>query len=380
MKIKILTVIIALSIVAGFGASAANNRELPAWVFGGNQPIPDWLYSVDELPDWFYDLPSEPTWYRQIDRIPAWFYTITEIPDWFYPAPGEEMPAINPEDEPVIPGVPEPEVPAEPEFKIYEYRFGENEKLTTNIPKGIITDDRVILDFTPGTLGITQNGDFISYRLGDYLTESGKYTLVLASDFVTEVFDFTIVSTPVNFLSAYTVPEDFTIVEALFAGTSRQIPNNKSFEMNSDGDYQFTITDKDFETVYTVSLTLKTAPPVLTFSRLTEDGEKIEVEWTEEGGDAFEGPIVYSSSEIDDYTISVTYNRSAINTPGNHTLRESGRYRINVVDAAGNTAQYTFRIIYIMDVPTGWIIAISAILLAALTAYLIRYRIKARVR
>ncbi|MDR2531971.1 MAG: hypothetical protein LBC82_03920 [Oscillospiraceae bacterium] len=381
VKAIIMAAVITVSLIAGvFTVIAAEERSLPDWVFSGEHPVPSWLYGVDELPDWFYELPSEPVWYRQIDRIPAWFYTITEIPDWFYPPEENETPEAEPSDEPDDIEFPDPEIPDEPERNFYSYSVLGGQTLVASVPKGMITNDDVFLDF-PSPLLIIMRGDtFVPFSPVEPITGNGEYRVVMVENPEVEVFNFTIANGAVNFLNAFTAPEGFTIVEVLFDGQSQQISNEKRFATDTDGDYRFTITDSSFETVYTVNITLRTTPPALIFSRIAKDNEIVELEWSEEGNDAFEGPIVFSSDEINEYTISVLYNRTPINTPNNHTLIEAGRYHITAVDTAGNSTQYTFRILYVMDVPTGWVIAIVAILLTALIIYLARNRKKVRIR
>ncbi|MDR2557978.1 MAG: hypothetical protein LBC86_00305 [Oscillospiraceae bacterium] len=373
----IVTAALGMGLLTGFADEAQEVQVLPDWIFGSSEPIPNWLYGVEELPDWFYDLPSEPIWFRQIDRIPSWFYTITEIPDWFYPVSEEEEPE---EDNIFEPEFEMPEFEPVPESTLYHFPYGSGDMLITNIPNGMITSREVFLNFEPGTLGIEQNGFFISYLLGEAIIENGVYRLVLAADFVTEIFTFTIAAEPVNSLTVYNAPDGFTIVEVLLAGRQQQIPDNRSFDMREDGDYEFTIADAEFETVFTVSITLDTAPPVLTFYNVSAEGEQTELVWPEDGSDAFIGPIAYHSDEIYDISLQILYNRAEINPPHNRILREAGRYHITAVDAAGNSVQYTFRILYVMDVPTGWVIAVSSILIVGLTTYLIYNRKKVRVR
>jgi hypothetical protein len=381
--------------VAADENDAAQGFAFPAWVY--EQPLPAWLFTVDEFPDWFFDLEEEPVWFRQIDRIPAWFFTITEIPDWFFPdravavaptpTPAEPDDPTTPAETVLDPSVPDSE-PLEYLHRqgviMYEHYLGGGEVLISSVPNGMITDSEVFLFFPIEYFMLMRGGEFVAAELGMTVTENGHYTLIELDedygvwDVLNIVFSFTIAAQPVNDLVHYTVPVGFSFAEVLHNGMAQHIPNPHIFELGDDGEYQFTIVSENYETMYTVSIVLDTTPPAIVFGR-TVNGEHTPLALTVDGNYSLYAPIIFEVTDLTEYTIQVARNREII-FAHNNTLTQPGRYQVLVVDAAGNFSLYTFRIAYVMDVPTVWIIVITVGLFAALVIYLVRNRKKIRVR
>jgi hypothetical protein len=260
----------------------------------------------------------------------------------------------------------------------YEFNLGGDAILTSNIPNGMITNGPVVLQFPTGEVSIQRNGIPFPYIPGTAIEMGGEYTLfvVVAYQWV-ETFRFRVVTIPVNDLVEFAAPEGFVLTEVLHNGIPQVIADPHVFLITDDGDYQVTFAGGD--SVHTAQVTVDRETPRLVFMRMLGDGRMEEIFVSPEGDSAFEAPVTFTPMGDRAYTLQVVFNRAAIN-PAPTTLTEPGRYHITVTDAAGNQAVYTFRILYIMDVPTVWIIVIASLLIAALGIYLVHNRMTVRVR
>jgi hypothetical protein len=268
-----------------------------------------------------------------------------------------------------------------PPLMPYEIVIGVDEILLSNVPTGLITNGPVFLMFPTENVSITRNGLPFAYIPGTPIEMPGAYVvnITLELQMQLDVHHFRIVTTPVNDLSEFTPPDGFIIEEALFDGIAMQILDPLAFPVFDDGEYRLTFASGD--TRYTVAVRIKRTPPQLTFMRMTENGNMEGITVPEDGGGMFEGTVLFAPFEQGDdlFNIQVVFNRSAI-IPVNNTLTEAGRYRITVTDIAGNSTTYTFRILYVMDIPTVWIIIIASVLIVLLVIYLIHNRMTLRVR
>jgi hypothetical protein len=263
----------------------------------------------------------------------------------------------------------------------YETVIGVGELLLSNIPNGLITNGPVFLLFPTENVTITRNSLPFAYIPGTPIELAGQYVVSVTMEVQlrVDVFHFRVVTTPINDLAEFTAPEGFDITEALVDGIPMQILDPRVFPVWEDGEYHLTFTGRDAQ--YGVTVHIKRTPPQLVFMRLTESGSMEGMTVPEDGDGMFEGPVVFAPAEQGDnlLTIQVIFNRSAY-SPTNNTLTEPGRYRLTVTDVAGNSTTYTFRILYIMDVPTIWIIIIASLMVVALGVYLTRNRLTMRVR
>jgi len=390
------------------GPEPPGSPDFPDWVL--EQPMPNWMFEVDEFPDWFFELEQEPVWFHQITRLPAWFFTITEIPDWFFPEEGEEPEYpyyYDPEDpdydyeypeedypeepgyyDPEDPGYYDPEdfdgldperEPPTPERRMYETSIGGGLSVFSSVPNGMITNGPVYLVFSSELVTLTRNGMFHPHTPGEPLEAGGIYALTMQTeDFLSvDVLSFRIITVPVNDLISFNAPYGFVLSEVILDGISLLITDPRGFETLWDGVYEFTVSSARFGTTYEVTVTKDTVPPQLIFTQLGGGGEMEAVYISVEGNSAFEGPVIFSGEE--GYILHITLGRDVI-TPLHNILTEPGRYNITVTDIAGNTSFYSFRILYVMNFPTVWVIIITSALAIWLAVYLVKNRMKARVR
>jgi hypothetical protein len=263
----------------------------------------------------------------------------------------------------------------------YETVIGVDEFIYSNVPSGLITNDPVYLMYPTENVSITRNGLPFAHIPGTPIETNGVYvvSVTLEMQLRLDVLHFRIVTTPVNDISEFTAPDGFVIEEAIVDGVAKQILDPRVFPVFDDGEYHLTFARGD--TRYAVTVRINRTPPQLTFMRLTETGNMEEIFISPDGDAFFEGPVLFTPlNQGDDlFTIQTVFNRSAY-VPNNNTLTEPGRYRLTVTDTAGNSTTYTFRILYIMDVPTVWIIIIASILIVTLVVYLIHNRMSIRVR
>jgi hypothetical protein len=263
----------------------------------------------------------------------------------------------------------------------YEIAITADDFLLSSVPVGMTTNGPVYLMFPTENVSITRNGFPFAYIPGTPIEMGGAYVVSVSMELQLrlDVHHFRVVASPVNDITEFTPPDGFMIEEALFNGVAYQILDPLAFPAFDDGEFRLTFVRED--TRYTVTVVIIRTPPQLTFMHMLVGGQMEAITVPADGDGMFEGPIVFAPFEQGDdpFSIQVVFNRSAYNPTGN-TLTEPGRYRITVTDVAGNSTVYTFRILYIMDVPTVWIIVIAGILLILLCVYLIHNRVTVRVR
>jgi hypothetical protein len=392
-------------------------RPFPDW-FNELADIPLWVLMIDSFPDWFYELPEEPFWFRELTRLPAWFYTLTEIPAWFYPEPEPEpttpepttqpptqpttqpptqppterpVPETTTEPSPVLPIRP-PEYELDPgifdpdDYNIYgpevwegftdvpmPYTFAHpGGTLYSSVPDGMITSGEVRFRGDFESLLVTRDGELFDEWRGGIIFSHGFYTIYseLGAGSEEEIYSFRIITRPVGDIEEYSVPEGFFLQSVGYESENLVLDNERFFLLTDvpDGTYVFTISDSldpdASAAVFVTEIMLMKTPPVINFEGL---GENMTAE----------GEVTYWAQ--DPATDIVVYHNGAeIRSTGR--LTQPGQYSLTATDAAGNVAVYNIRIFYVMNVPAVGVIIMGAVLITALTGYIVWCRVKVRVR
>ena len=250
----------------------------------------------------------------------------------------------------------------------------ESGRLGSNVPMGMITDGTVRLGYTVSSIILRRDGEDIGVFSGSIFTQDGEYAAFLPST-GEQVFSFRILGTPVNDFAEYVAPPGFYIRSVGFEDEPElaldALSSSESYELTQDGAYTFTIaSSEDDEIVSVVTITLDTTPPELDF-----------IGW-QEGQASVPGPVEFFADE-DGVVIEVTLE-GELYFPEGDILTEVGSYVITATDIAGNEAVYAFSIIQSssegMNTSAIWLIIIVALLFSAIAIYLIRNRMKAKVR
>jgi len=238
----------------------------------------------------------------------------------------------------------------------------------TSVPNGMITNMEVRLIYPTGLVYITLDGEAF-FPDGEIFGINGRYEIFSIEDPYRPFFVFTVASGPVNFLEVFTAPNGYIITDATFNYDACEIEDDRSLSLE-DGFYAIYIMEDRTppagveRQTFMIHLIIDRTHPLLYFNGVDEEGN------------AF-GEVTFAA----DKEVSIRIVRNGSHYAENlWILDEPGHYLIIAVDLAGNEIVYELRILYRMDAAGWWIIALFAALVLGLVAYLIRNRMKIRVR
>lgn len=194
-----------------------------------------------------------------------------------------------------------------------------------NTVDGFVSNDDVVIKANEElTISLSKDGETFAYEFGASLTEEGNYIAHISDSYGnTAEVSFRVLKTTVLNDFAH----DFTGVNIVSSTC-----NGEACELNfaADGKYEITATDGEKEYTFTVTLD-RVAPEIV-------------LNGAENGGETKSEVVVESISEEAD--ITVYFNGEKIEYRVGASVSELGEYRIVVTDAAGNTREYTFTIVY----------------------------------
>lgn len=194
-----------------------------------------------------------------------------------------------------------------------------------NTVDGFVSNDDVVIKANEElTISLSKDGETFAYEFGASLTEEGNYIAHISDSYGnTAEVSFRVLKTTVLNDFAH----DFSGVNIVSSTC-----NGEACELNfaADGKYEITATDGEKE--YTFAVTLDRVAP------------EIVLNGAENGGETKSEVVVESISEEAD--ITVYFNGEKIEYRVGASVSELGEYRVVVTDAAGNTREYTFTIVY----------------------------------
>lgn len=214
-----------------------------------------------------------------------------------------------------------------------------------NTVDGFVSNDDVVIKANEElTISLSKDGETFAYEFGASLTEEGNYIAHISDSYGnTAEVSFRVLKTTVLNDFAH----DFTGVNIVSSTC-----NGEACELNfaADGKYEITATDGEKE--YTFAVTLDRVAP------------EIVLNGAENGGETKSEVVVESISEEAD--ITVYFNGEKIEYRVGASVSELGEYRIVVTDAAGNTREYTFTIVYRLNGGAVALIVIFVILIVGI--------------
>lgn len=214
-----------------------------------------------------------------------------------------------------------------------------------NTVDGFVSNDDVVIKANEElTISLSKDGETFAYEFGASLTEEGNYIAHISDSYGnTAEVSFRVLKTTVLNDFAH----DFTGVNIVSSTC-----NGEACELNfaADGKYEITATDGEKE--YTFAVTLDRVAP------------EIVLNGAENGGETKSEVVVESISEEAD--ITVYFNGEKIEYRVGASVSELGEYRVVVTDAAGNTREYTFTIVYGLNGGAIALIVIFVILIVGI--------------
>ena len=201
---------------------------------------------------------------------------------------------------------------------------------------------------------LTRNGEVVEYKPGDAITEPAAYTLTITDELGNKAeMSFTVVE-PLVQKFEHNFDEVSGFEKVLVNGEEKRL-NYGTLELFEDGTYEVGVVVSG--KTYTFTVTVDATAPTL------------KLESVENGG-ATKGAVTLSELS-EEAAIKVFLSDTEIEYNLGEALTETGTYRIELKDAAGNSTVYAFEIQGSVNGGVVALIVIAALALAALAAVLI---------
>lgn len=287
---------------------------------------------------------------------------------------------------------------------VYKYALSNNTVFTSSVPNGIITNEEVYIDISDKlSYSFTKDGEKFNYSRGESISEDGIYNLSITVSNSSDIkfdfsnlkfsldalddvstgnteesigelevvdeswgldngtifeFKFRIINKVCNNINIFNLPENYAFKSITFEENNiENVKKMNSFKLEENGKYIFNIYDtKNPKKEFSTEIILDKNLPILKITGVTN------------------GLSTYNSVEIDTYESDVTYTATCDGEaikPYGGAFSESGLYVVTAKDEAGNTNEYTFRILYTMNLSSGTVIAIAVIVVISLIGYVV---------
>lgn len=205
--------------------------------------------------------------------------------------------------------------------------------IRSNVADGMITAQGVSVKADAGVaLEVYLNGERLDSLSGGVFETPGEYVVMYIGGAVSErVFSFTIVPELCNYVTGYTLPAGFEILEATLDKTP--VTFDKGYiKLTDEGEYNILYRCVKTDVSYQLQVQTDFTGPELSLEEVTDGTAR--------------GPV----------DISETRNAAVVNIyhdgekiARKDVLTESGEYLIELADEAGNKTTYSFTILIYFD-------------------------------
>ena len=233
-----------------------------------------------------------------------------------------------------------------------------------SVADGMITEKAVSIKADAGVdLEVYLNGERLESISGGSFQAPGEYVVVYMGGTVPEqLFSFTIVPEFCNYVTGYTLPTGFEILEASL--NKEPVAFDKGhIKLTDEGKYNIQYRCIKTDISYQLQLQTDFTGPVLSLEEV-KDGKA-------------RGPVDISEARNAAY-VNIYHNGERISRKD--ILTESGEYVIELADEAGNKTTYSFTILIYFD-GNSWLFFMLVIFSClGVMIYLLRARKHLRVR
>ncbi|MCR5214892.1 MAG: hypothetical protein K6E10_10805 [Eubacterium sp.] len=198
------------------------------------------------------------------------------------------------------------------------------------------------------------------------VSDAGTYT-VITWDNTNEkqLMSFTIIPKTTGKINQYLMPDGFVVESVKRDG----VETDRVFglvDMSKDGYYDISYSCTTTGLDYNLQVYIDHIPPQVIFEGVDSDNKA-------------KGPVTIKGFEDGD-TISIKLDDRNIRLDSDHTLKDSGYYKVSVYDQAGNVTQRSFTIMLYLNVKTTvLLISFLAIIIGVIVAlYITRKRLRVR--
>ena len=211
------------------------------------------------------------------------------------------------------------------------------------------------------TVSVTKDGEIVAYKFGDTLTAAGNYTATLTDELGnSKTFSFTVTEPFVQkFFHNF---DNVSGLDKVSVNGEETRLNYGDLTLDKSGTYEIAVTVNGKDYIFTV--TVDATAPAATLTGVENGGST-------KGGvtlsDLTEKATVevYNGGEKIDYTLG-------------SELTEVGKYRIVLTDELGNSAEYTFEILYSVNGGAVALIVIAVLVVISVIVTVVIMRKKGK--
>ena len=229
-----------------------------------------------------------------------------------------------------------------------------------------IYDNAIVnsMTFTAGeklTVNITRDGEAIAYKFGDTLTAAGSYTAVLTDELGnSKTFNFTITEPLVQkFFHNF---DNVSGLDKVSVNGEETRLNYVDLTLDKSGIYEIAVTVNGKDYIFTV--TVDATAPALTLTGV-------------ENGGSTKGGVTLSDL-TERATVEVYKDGEKIDYKLGDDLTNVGQYRVVLTDELGNSAEYSFEILYSVNGGAIALIVIAVLVVIGVTVTVVIMRKKGK--
>ena len=229
-----------------------------------------------------------------------------------------------------------------------------------------IYDNAIVnsMTFTVGenlTVSVTKDGEAVAYKFGDTLTAAGNYTGTLTDELGnSKMFNFTVTEPLVQkFFHNF---DNVSGLDKVSVNGEETRLNYGDLMLDKSGVYEIAVTVNGKDYIFTV--TVDATAPAATLTGVENGG-------TTKGG-------VTLSDLTEKATVEVYKDGEKIEYSLGDELTEVGQYRIVLTDELGNSAEYTFEILYSVNAGAVALIVIAVLVVVGVIVTVVIMRKKGK--
>ena len=229
-----------------------------------------------------------------------------------------------------------------------------------------IYDNAIVnsMTFTVGenlTVSVTKDGEAVAYKFGDTLTAAGNYTGTLTDELGnSKMFNFTVTEPLVQkFFHNF---DNVSGLDKVSVNGEETRLNYGDLMLDKSGVYEIAVTVNGKD--YTFTVTVDATAPAATLTGV-------------ENGGSTKGGVTLSDL-TEKATVEVYKDGEKIEYSLGDELTEVGQYRIVLTDELGNSAEYTFEILYSVNAGAVALIVIAVLVVVGVIVTVVIMRKKGK--
>ncbi len=208
---------------------------------------------------------------------------------------------------------------------LYQMSMMDGTSFSANIPEGIATAGIVRIIVNEETAAnLYRDDERIEYESGSDLSEPGSYRMEVNG----YPWYFEITDSYVN-RDFYLAPKNMRVDRAGYEGELLELSSDTYVPMTEDGEYTISLQGNDGDNIQV---------------KLIRDTEAPEIDVLLESGKAY---VTYGEEELK--AVHLYKNGEALSNVSATLIEEPGEYRITAQDRAGNIAEVTFQLDYVLN-------------------------------